>query len=76
MQSLVGKPREIEGIKQFLNPRWVVWVTVCLAQFTGIFQRLASVKWSTDCPDFYFKVSAFEFDAISEIETLTLDSST
>ena len=50
MRSLVGNLFYREGVKQVLTPRWVVLVTVCFARFTGIFQRLASVKWSTGRP--------------------------
>ena len=76
MRSLVGNLREREGVKQVLTPLWVVLVTVWFARFAGIFQQLASVKWSTGCTSLDFILPAFEFDVISETETLTWYSST
>ena len=70
MRSLVGNLCEREVYKQFLTPRWLVLVTVCFARFTGILQRLASVKLSTGRPALGFIVPDFVFDIRSEIETL------
>ena len=70
MRSLVENLREREGVKKVLTNHWVVLVTFRFKQFTGIFQRLASVKFSTGRTALDFIVPDFQFNVSSEIETL------